>query len=257
MLQTVKADPIPVGAASRPRPASQVNRQPPHQSALRKGRRDILNHCYFITIAVAERHPILADKRVATIIVETLGWLQDQGTVRLMGFVVMPDHVHVAFVLEPSESRAGARSYGGLSSEAPRAASGLRPSLASVRRRFKSYTARRINDLLDRKEALWQAGYHDHLIRDRKDFEARLSYMHGNPIRKGLAQFEHEYEFSTANPKYSRLIDWARLDGIEAGRGREPTPTEAGPTGGRGREAAPTEQRALSPVDARGSLSAK
>jgi REP element-mobilizing transposase RayT len=193
-------------------------------------------------MAVAERQPILADGRVATIVVDSLAWMQDQETVRLMGFVVMPDHLHTAFVLEPSESRAGARSYGVVSSEAPRAASRPRPSLASVMRRFKSYTARRINDLLDRKGALWQAGYHDHLIRDRKDFETRLSYMHGNPIRKGLTRFEHEYEFSTANPKCSRLIDWAWLGGVEAGRGRE---------------AAPTERRALSPVDARGSLSTK
>jgi REP element-mobilizing transposase RayT len=221
-----------------------MNSQSPHQSALRKGRRDIPNQCYFITTAVAERQPILGDGRAAGIVVDTLAWLQDHGAIRLMGFVVMPDHLHAAFVLEPLESRAGARSYEHNQAQADTvgAASRPRPGLAAVMRRFKSYTARKINDLLGRKRPLWQSGYRDHLIRDRKDFETRLSYMHGNPLRKELAQFEHEYEFSTANPKYSRLIDWAWLDGVEDGRGRA---------------AAPTERRALSPVDARASFSPK
>ena len=206
-------------------------KQPPHQSALRMGRLGISNHCYFVTTTIARRRPILAQAVAARIVVDCLCWLQDEGKVRLMGFVVMPDHIHVAFVLEPAESRAGGRSYevDSRHNAVVGAASRPRSSLAHVMRTFKSYTARKINESLALKGSLWQEAYHDHFVRDRKDFETRLSYMHGNPVRKGLSQFEDKYEFSTANTKFAHLIDWAWLDGVGTGRGREAAPTGRNP----------------------------
>lgn len=188
--------------------------RPPHQSALRKGRRDIANNCYFVTTTVTDRRQILARPVAAQIVIDCLCWLQDERNIRLMGFVVMPDHLHVAFVLGPSEHAVVG------------AASRPRYSLSDIVGTFKSYTARRINEALASRGALWQKAYHDHLVRDHKDFETRLSYMHGNPVRKGLSRFEGEYEFSTANTKFAHLVDWAWLDGIGTGRGQEAAPTE-------------------------------
>ena len=119
-----------------------------------------------------------------------------------MGFVVMPDHLHVAFVLCSSCQ-----------------------ALSQVMNSFKGYTGKRINELRIGHGDVWQSTYHDHLVRDRKDFETRLAYMHANPVRKGLVEFEHQFSYSTANPEYSHLVDWAWLDGVEAGRARKGAPT--------------------------------
>ena len=100
-----------------------------------------------------------------------------------------------------------------------------RPTLASVMNSFKGFTGKRINDLLGRHGEVWQPAYHDHLVRDREDFVARLSYMHGNPVRKRMVSHEDEYEFSSANPRHESLVDWAWLDGVEAGRARKGAPT--------------------------------
>jgi len=190
----------------------------PHQSALRKARVSLPGHCYFVTTAIVNREPLLADASVAKVIVESLVWLQEQNRIRLMGFVIMPDHLHVAFVL-PEESRPEGRSYECMPAlvGAPFRA---RPALSSVMDSFKGYTGKTINELLDLHGPVWQAAYHDHLVRDRKDFETRLSYMHSNPVRKGLVHYEHEYIYSTANPQYARWIDWAWLDGISEGPDR-------------------------------------
>ena len=161
---------------------------------------------------------MLADRRAAKIVIDALLWLQQAGRIRLMGFVVMPDHVHVAFELGESQpkSRPEGRSY----STAPvvenvgalfRARSGL----SWVMNSFKGYTGKKINELLGRPGELWQAAYHDHRVRDRKDFETRLAYMHANPIRKGIVRVETEYAWSSANPKYDEFIDWAWLDGVQ------------------------------------------
>ena len=79
---------------------------------------------------------------------------------------------------------------------------------------FKGYTGKKINELLGRSGDVWQPAYYDHLVRDEKDFRTRLDYMHANPTRKGLAQFEVDYEFSSANPKYTALVDWRWLLGV-------------------------------------------
>ena len=208
----------------------------PHQSALRKARISLPRHCYFVTTTIANREPILANAPVAKLLVESLLWLQDKNRIRLMGFVIMPDHLHVAFVLqeesrpEPSWTRRGSpqrRSYERLPAPvgAPRARPAdetapepapfrARPALSAVLDSFKGYTGKTINELLGRHGPVWQSAYHDHLVRDRKDFETRLSYMHGNPVRKGLVHYEHEFAFSTAYPQYAHWIDWAWLDGI-------------------------------------------
>ncbi len=142
-----------------------------------------------------QRQPLFINPQAAEIVIASLMWLQENDRIRLMGFVVMPDHVHVAFVLTG------------------------RGSLAKAMDSMKGYTGKILNESLQRHGPIWQNGYRDHFVRDRRDFETRLSYMHGNPIRKGLVRYEHEYEFSSANPRYLHLVDWAWLDGV--GRARK------------------------------------
>ncbi len=195
-----------------------TNQKPPaHGSTLRKGRWSWVNHCYFITANAADRQPFFVERAVAEIIIESLVWLQENGRIRLMGFVVMPDHVHVALVLcnDCSRSRPEGRSHNS------------RNSLPQVMNSFKGYTGKRINEMLKRHGEVWQLAYHDHLVRDRRDFETRLSYMHGNPVRKGLVKYEHKYVWSTAHSRYAHLVDWTWLDGVEAGRARKGAPTIA------------------------------
>ncbi|MEI6084507.1 MAG: hypothetical protein WCS70_09420 [Verrucomicrobiota bacterium] len=142
-------------------------------------------------------------------------WLQDAGRIRLMGFVVMPDHVHVAFVLceESGRSRPEERSHigNGVVGAPFRARSGL----PSVLNSFKGYTGKKINELLSRHGEVWQSTYHDHLVRDEEDFRTRLSYMHGNPVRKALVKYESDYEFSSANPAHNHLVDWKWLQDVQ------------------------------------------
>jgi putative transposase len=199
------------GRAQKRAPTSS-KKPPPHQSALRKGRWSWPNHCYFVTANATNKQPIFADPRAAQIIIDSLIWLQNAGRIRLMGFVVMPDHVHVAFVMGDGRSRAEARSYSASPVGAPFRA---RPALAGVMNSFKGFTGKKINELLHRHGDVWQPAYYDHLVRDEKDFRTRLDYMHANPTRRALAQFEHAYEFSSANPKYAGLVDWNWLLGAE------------------------------------------
>jgi putative transposase len=88
--------------------------------------------------------------------------------------VVMPDHVHFVMTL-PHSLAADSRSLG------------------SVMKSIKGVSARRINQLLGRKERVWQVESFDHDIRRLEGFQQVCLYILDNPIRAGLAASVDDY----------------------------------------------------------------
>ena len=197
----------------------------PHSADLRKGRVSIPEECYFVTTCATARRPVFLDPNAATIVIEGLRWLRDQGRIHLLGFVVMPDHLHMAFALQTRQEcrshNPGVRDETTCGSDIPVA------TLSDVMKVLKGFTSRVIRERLGLQQTVWQDGYHDHRLRDRSEFETRLAYMHDNPVRQGLVKLPAEYQFSTAHPDYEKEIDWAWLEGgsEETDRGRNAAPT--------------------------------
>ena len=166
-----------------------LDRKPrPHQRNLRKHRVSKPGLCYFITTNVRGEQPLLAHAGCAQIVIDALRWLVDQGRIGLLGYVVMPDHLHFAMMLQPGQA------------------------LSSVVNSLKSYTARRINELRGTHGAFWEPQYYDHVLRTPQSFTAKLNYMHANPVRQGLVEDPEEYRFSTAHPANQGDIDWDALN---------------------------------------------
>ena len=81
-------------------------------------------------------------------------------------FVVMPNHIHGIFVLNPD----------------PIAGRPRRPSLGMVVGSFKSVTAKNINDLRGTVGAdVWQRNYYEHIIRNEQSLEEIREYIANNP----------------------------------------------------------------------------
>ncbi|MGA2221753.1 MAG: 8-amino-7-oxononanoate synthase [Verrucomicrobiia bacterium] len=197
----------------------------PHSAGLRRGRVSIPEQCYFVTTCTKGRRPIFQSHEAASMAVGALRWLRDQGRVRLLGFVIMPDHLHVAFALR-TQSRQECRSHTKSAESSSCGRDIPVATLAKMMKLLKGYTSHEIKKRFNIADSIWQNGYHDHLLRDRRDFESRLAYMHDNPVRKGLVKSAEEYPFSTAHPDYQNEIDRAWLEGIEESRDRNVAPTE-------------------------------
>jgi len=45
--------------------------------------------------------------------------------------------------------------------------------------------------------SLWQRGFWDHIIRDEKDLESHLDYIHWNPVKHGYVKQPEDWEQST------------------------------------------------------------
>jgi REP element-mobilizing transposase RayT len=165
-----------VGAASS-RDSKKTTQKHPKQmkpqkgsQLLRKGRTSIKNQHYLLTTAVHKRKPVLNHPEAAQIILSSLHWLESQKRIMLDAAVIMPDHLHFAGALRQD-------------------------SLIRLMHSLKSYTAKKINALLNRQGTFWQPQYHDHALRKDQDLNEVVLYTLNNPLRAKLVDDFHKYPY--------------------------------------------------------------
>ena len=135
---------------------------------------------HFLTCTVVEWLPVFTRQEAVQILFDSWEHLQRHQGLRLYGFVVLENHLHAVAQAE---------------------------DLPTVWRSFKSYTARKVIDLLevhraeamlkrmhfarkaqrgDRKYQFWQEGSHPQLIDGEVLLRQKLAYMHQNPVKRGV-----------------------------------------------------------------------
>ena len=126
---------------------------------------------YFLTTCTAFRHKIFVDAAVVTAVVDQL--LQNAAKLEfaVIAYCVMPDHLHALLEAQSDAS-----------------------DFAAFAKRFKQMTGFRYRQATG--QALWQPGYHEHILRHDEATDAVARYIFENPIRAGLASVLGEYEFA-------------------------------------------------------------
>jgi REP element-mobilizing transposase RayT len=81
---------------------------------------------------------------------------------QLFAWCVMPNHVHVVFQTHVGNT------------------------LARILHSWKSFSAKRANQILHRSAEFWQREYYDHMVRDVSEFHRAVQYVLDNPQRAGL-----------------------------------------------------------------------
>ena len=141
----------------------------PHAHRLRTGRVSEAGRGYLLTTVTCDRHPVFRDFSLARLAIHQLRACDESGFCTTLSFVLMPDHLHWLVQLHDG-------------------------TLGGLMRRFKSCSAMQINRTRNTPGAtLWQAGYHDHAIRDGEDIRALARYIVANPVRAGLVDAAGNY----------------------------------------------------------------
>jgi putative transposase len=115
---------------------------------------------YALTTTTHQRRALFVRTKNVELLIKTLFRYRDQGRYALHGFVVMPEHLHVLLTPSPTQTieRCAQCIKGGFSH--------------AVRAQFAG--------------EIWQAGFHEHRIRDAEDFRRQLCYIAANPGKRGL-----------------------------------------------------------------------
>ena len=134
---------------------------------------------YFVTACTHERCAILADicrggallLPIGEIVAKEIQRLPQTYAVSIDKYVIMPNHIHMILVLE---NRAQAEMI----------------SVSDILCALKSRTTKLANALDEQPgRMIWQRSFHDHIIRDEKDYLKIWQYIDENPRKWELDCF--------------------------------------------------------------------
>lgn len=132
---------------------------------------------YFFTVAIAERHLDLLVRHIEHL-KSALRKEVKRNPFTILGFVVLPDHLHAVWRLPKNDA-----------------------DYSNRWRRIKASFSRALphgepvsNSRSEKGErGIWQRRFWEHTIRDEEDLRRHLDYVHYNPVKHGLV---------------SRVVDW-------------------------------------------------
>src|SRR5260370_39011147 len=138
---------------------------------------------HFITFSCYRLLPLLKTKRARNLFVKELGRVRDATGFRLIGYVVMPEHVHLVV----SEAREGTPST---------VLQKLKLGVARKLRKRKRACAGQLRLAFaaprEPLRAVWQARVYDFNVSSRGKKTEKLNYMHANTVKRGLGNHPTE-----------------------------------------------------------------
>lgn len=162
-----------------------------------------------MTFSCYLRQPFLTGEPLPGIFLQNLERIRRRFRLRVYGYVVMPEHVHL-LLSEPETSTLA------------QAIQGLKISV--------SHAAK--------QSPLWQRRYYDHNVRSHQSFIDKLRYIHRNPVKRGLCASPLDWKWSSYRHYATAEIGPVEIESqwtADRRSGREPrllTPVEEvkGPT---------------------------
>ncbi len=158
---------------------------------------------YFFTVNLAQRK----DARLLTDHVADLRaafkTVQQGHPFVIDAVVILPDHLHCIWTMPDGDSDFSTRWY-------------------LIKSRFSRAIAKteRISSSRQRRgeRGIWQRRYWEHVIRDQRDYEQHLDYIHYNPVKHGHAASPKDWPYSSflkwvESGAYS--LDWAASDEVK------------------------------------------
>ncbi len=147
-------------------------------------------HLHFITFSCYRRLPLLGSARARNAFVQVLGDVREGYGFKLVGYVVMPEHVHL-LISEP-----------------------IRGNPSTVLKMLKQRVSRRLRRKLRRRgptaqrsfafarsdgrlPQFWQRRFYDFNVWSRKKKVEKLNYMHMNPVKRGLVEDPKDWPWSS------------------------------------------------------------
>jgi putative transposase len=135
---------------------------------------------HFLTFSCYRRLPLLRTIRARNVFVQALGKIRERHKFLLVGYVVMPDHVHL-LISEPPKVTPSVV----LKALKQRVSRDLRRNkrrISTTQLRLPFMSA---GDGLPR---FWQPRFYDFNVYSAKKKREKLEYMHANPVKRGLVK---------------------------------------------------------------------
>ena len=163
-------------------------------------RYDVPGHVHFWTISCYRRLPFFMHEAVRAIVVEGLGMMKARFGICLIGYVVMPDHMHV--IVYPHAQGADhpvpiSRLLHAFKKHVGFHGKGI---LRNLWREHGRLWTRGLNEWAHGAlgaQSIWTTRGHDFNIDRHETLLTKLDYCHKNPITRGLAERAEDWPWSS------------------------------------------------------------
>jgi putative transposase len=144
---------------------------------------------HFVTFSCYRRRPLLGTAQARHRFVKILDEVRRRHAFRLVGYVVMPEHVHL-LISEPARKNPS-KVLQVLKQKVARA-------LLKRRRRANSAQLSLAFEGGQREEGhFWQRRFYDFNVWSEKKLKEKLEYMHANPVQRKLVQHPKDWPWSS------------------------------------------------------------
>jgi putative transposase len=146
------------------------------------------HHLHFVTFSCYRRLPLLRSVGSRNLFVKTLGEVRDRYGFALVGYVVMPEHIHL------------------LISEPPKGT----PS--TVLQVLKQRVSRHLGHADHSVPHFWEPRFYDFNVWSQKKNVEKLHYMHMNPVKRELVAHPKDWPWSSFSFYATRDPGLVRID---------------------------------------------
>jgi putative transposase len=148
-----------------------------------------LGDLHFVTFSCYRRHPFLGTRRTRDRFVKILDEVRSRHKFHIVGYVVMPEHVHL-LMSEPAKITPS------------KALQVLKQKVSRALRGKSGRSARGQLSLAfpgdgDKATAFWQRRFYDFSVWSAKKVKEKLEYMHANPVVRKLVSHPKDWPWSS------------------------------------------------------------
>ncbi len=146
-------------------------------------------HLHFLTFSCYQRRALLQRPEARDFFVASLDEIRKRYGFRLIGYVVMPEHVHL-LVGEPANRNLSVA----MKSLKQRISRDLRGRCPGTRVHLIPAVIRGVGASGPR---FWEARFYDFNVYTKDKVREKLEYMHGNPVKRGLVGHQRDWMWSS------------------------------------------------------------
>jgi putative transposase len=159
---------------------------------------------YFFTVVTFDRQPILTNDQVRSALREGIQEVRQSMPFKIEAWVLLPDHLHTIWTLPEDDDNFGSRW-----AVIKRIVSKRWGSLDGIRAKISDSRGKRS------ESSFWQRRFWEHCIRDERDLQRHLDYIHWNPVKHGYVKRAIDWPYSTFHRFVSKGIypsDWGGVN---------------------------------------------
>jgi putative transposase len=141
---------------------------------------------FFVTVVTYRRRRFLTDPEPRQWLRKAIETTRADHPFDIDAWVLLPDHLHCLWTLPQGDADYATRwvLIKGRFTKQAKALFQREDWVTESKRKHREGT-------------VWQRRFWEHSIRDERDFEAHLSYIHFNPVKHGLVERVADWPFST------------------------------------------------------------